>query len=404
MKKAMQLALGILTAIGGFFDIGNLVTAAQAGAGFRFQLLWALALGTIMVIFLVEMSGRFAAVSRKTIPEAVREHFGLRVTIVPVAVLLLLHVLTLTAEIGGVSLALQLISGISFRIWALPVGILIWLFLWRSSFDAIEYSTASLGMVTLCFVIAAWMLHPDRGELLSGILPSLPKTDAAKYWLYAVSIIGALIAPYMFYFYSAGAVEDKWDDSYLWVNRFVAVTGMAFGAVISAGLLIVAGIVLQPKGIAADSVNQIAFVLTGAFPFWGFALFAASMGIACLGAALEVALSMAYTTSQYFGWAWGQDLSPGRHARFSLAYALPILLGSIIIALGVDPLKLTIYTMALNAAALPVVSGPFLLLMNDRRRLRDRANGPIGNAATVFIIAVSFLLFIVSIPLVFLGQ
>ena len=404
MKKAMQLALGILTAIGGFFDIGNLVTAAQAGAGFRFQLLWALALGTIMVIFLVEMSGRFAAVSRKTIPEAVREHFGLRVTIVPVAVLLLLHVLTLTAEIGGVSLALQLISGISFRIWALPVGILIWLFLWRSSFDAIEYSTASLGMVTLCFVIAAWMLHPDRGELLSGILPSLPKTDAAKYWLYAVSIIGALIAPYMFYFYSAGAVEDKWDDSYLWVNRFVAVTGMAFGAVISAGLLIVAGIVLQPKGIAADSVNQIAFVLTGAFPFWGFALFAASMGIACLGAALEVALSMAYTTSQYFGWAWGQDLSPGRHARFSLAYALPILLGSIIIALGVDPLKLTIYTMALNAAALPVVSGPFLLLMNDRHRLRDRANGPIGNAATVFIIAVSFLLFIVSIPLVFLGQ
>ena len=404
MKKALQLALGILTAIGGFFDIGNLVTAAQAGASFRFQLLWSLAFGTIIVIFLVEMSGRFAAVTQKTIPEAVREHFGLRVTILPVAVLLLLHVLTLTAEIGGVSLALQLVSGISFRIWALPVGILIWLFLWRSSFDAIEYSTASLGMVTLCFVVAAWMLHPNRGEVLAGLLPSLPKSEPAKYWLYAVSIVGALIAPYMFYFYSSGAVEDKWNDSYLWVNRFVAVTGMAFGAMITGGLLVVAGMVLQPKGIGADSVNQIAFVLTHTFPFWGFALFAASMGIACLGAALEVALSLAYTTSQFFGWAWGQDLSPARHARFSLAYTAPILLGSIIIALGVDPVKLTIYTMALNAAALPVVSGPFLLLMNDRRRLRKHANGPISNAATVFIVAVSFALFIVSIPLVFLGQ
>src|SRR3954468_18379282 len=100
MKKALQLALGILTAIGGFFDIGNLVTASQAGATFRFQLLWALLVGTIIVIFLVEMSGRFAAMSKKTIPEAVREHFGVRFFIAPFLVLVLLHLLTLAAEIG----------------------------------------------------------------------------------------------------------------------------------------------------------------------------------------------------------------------------------------------------------------------------------------------------------------
>src|SRR5215212_9243065 len=270
MKKALQLALGILTAIGGFFDIGNLVTASQAGASFRFQLLWALAFGTIIVIFLVEMSGRFAAVTGKAIPEALREHFGVRVTIPPMAVVLLLHLLTLSAEIGGVSLALQLITGISFRVWAIPVGIMIWLFLWRASFDAIEYSTASLGMVTLCFVVAAVWLHPSNAEVLRGLLPSLPKEQPEKYWLYAVSILGALIAPYLFYFYSSGAVEDKWDDSYIWVNRIVAVLGMTFGAVITAGLVIVAGMVLQPKGISADSITQIAWILTEAFPFWGF--------------------------------------------------------------------------------------------------------------------------------------
>src|SRR3954470_17310434 len=112
MKKALQLALGILTAIGGFFDIGNLVTAAQAGASFRFQLLWALAFGTIIVIFLIEMSGRFAAVTQKAIPEAMREHFGVRVAVPPRAVKLLLHLLTLSNEIGGVALGLQLIPGI----------------------------------------------------------------------------------------------------------------------------------------------------------------------------------------------------------------------------------------------------------------------------------------------------
>src|SRR5437868_12262836 len=103
MKKALQLALGVLTGIGGFFDIGNLVTGAQAGAEFRFQLLWALLLGTLMVIVLIEMSGRFSAVTKKAIPEAVREHLGIRVWAVPFGILVLLHVLTLAAEIGGVS-------------------------------------------------------------------------------------------------------------------------------------------------------------------------------------------------------------------------------------------------------------------------------------------------------------
>ena len=130
MKKALQIALGVLTGIGGFFDIGNLVTGAQAGAQFRFQLLWALLLGTLVVTLLVEMSGRFASVTKKAIPEAVRDHLGIRVWAVPFVVVVLLHVLTLTAEIGGISFALQLVSGVSFAAWAIPVGALIWLFLW----------------------------------------------------------------------------------------------------------------------------------------------------------------------------------------------------------------------------------------------------------------------------------
>ena len=403
MKKALTLALGVFTAIGGFFDIGNLVTASQAGAAFRFQLLWALVLGTIIVIFLIEMSGRFAAVSNKAIPAAVREHFGIRVWLGPFVVLVLLHILTLAAEIGGIAFALQLVSGISFAAWAVPVGILVWLFLWRATFSAIEYSTASLGMITTCFVVAAVMYHPPRGELLSGLIPSLPTHHGAKYWLYAVSIIGALIAPYMFYFYSSGAIEDKWDRSYLGVNRAVAVTGMAFGALISAGVFVVAGMMLHPRGIAVDNINQAAVMLTDVFPFWGFTLFAVSLAIACVGAATEVSLSLAYAVSQTFGWRWGENLEPKTDARFALVYTTSVLVASLIIASGVDPLKLTVYTMALNAMVLPVVSLPFLLLMNDRRLLRQSVNGTFSNAVTAVIILISVVLFVVAIPLVLLG-
>ena len=45
MKKVLAVALGILTAIGGFVDIGDLVTNAQVGARFGLSLAWATVLG-----------------------------------------------------------------------------------------------------------------------------------------------------------------------------------------------------------------------------------------------------------------------------------------------------------------------------------------------------------------------
>jgi len=98
------------------------------------------------------------------------------------------------------------------------------------------------------------------------------------------------------------------------------------------------------------------------------------------------------------------DCTPGKHARFSLTYTVAILIGTIVIAIGVQPVKLTMLTMALNAMALPIVSIPFLLLMNDRRVLKERANGPLMNIATVAIIAISLVMFVVSLPLVVMGS
>lgn len=403
MKKAMTLALGILTSVGGFFDVGNLATSAQAGASFRFQLIWALLLATILVIFLVEMSGRFSAVSRKAFPEAIRDHFGFGFWLVPFLVLIVVHLLVLATEIGGMSFALQLLTGIRTPWWAIPVGVLVWLFLWRAGFSAIENSTSLLGLVTLSFVVAAFVHRPQLHGILAGAIPTLPSHDGAQYWFLAVSIIGAVIAPYLFYFYSSGAVEDEWDASYVGVNRAVSFMGMSFGSVIAIGALVVAAMVFAPRGIAINDYTQAAVMLTDAFPFWGFMLFAVSMGVACLGAALEVALSLAYSVAQTFGWNWGENLDPRDDSRFCLVYTGAILLASLVIALGVDPLKLTLFTMAINAAVLPFVVFPFLLLMNDRKLLGKNANGFVSNAVVVVIVLVAFVLAIVSVPLAIRG-
>src|SRR3954465_11936558 len=188
-KQIIQVALGIVTSVGGFLEVGSIATAAQAGAMFGFQLIWPIALGTICLIFLIEMSGRLAAVSHHPLPAAVRERFGFNYFVVPLLAETIIDYLVLASEIGGVCLGLQLLTGVPFHYWAVPVAFVIWLFLWRGSFGAIEYGVAVLGLTTLVFVVAAFKTHPPLQSIGNGMLPTLPTHEKARYWFLAVSII-----------------------------------------------------------------------------------------------------------------------------------------------------------------------------------------------------------------------
>jgi Mn2+/Fe2+ NRAMP family transporter len=403
VSKLLEIALGLVTGIGGFLEAGSLATSAQAGAAFGFQLIWAVALGTICIAFLVEMAGRLAAVSKHTLPDAMRERFGIRFFTVPLVAVVLVSFLVLASEIGGVSLALQLATGIRFQWWAPVVAVAVWLLLWAHNFSLVEKGASLLGLVTLVFVVGALKLHAPLSEVGANLLPSLPHQDAAQYWFMAVSIIGASVSPYLFYFYSAGAIEDHWDESYLGVNRLIAGLGMGFGGSIAVAVLAGAAMVFHSRGIQIDRYEQVPLLLAQPLGRWGFILFVASLGIACFGAALEIALQIAYLVAQGFGWKWGENIKPSHAARFSLVYTIAILLAGLLIFTGIDPLKLTIFSMALTALSLPVTVVPLLILMNDPAYLGDNGNHWIANAAVLFISLLACIVAIVAIPLQLMG-
>jgi Mn2+/Fe2+ NRAMP family transporter len=399
VKNLLKVALGIATSIGGFLEVGSISTAAQAGASYGFQLVWAVVLATVLVMFLVEMSGRLAACSGHPLAAAVRERFGFRFQVVPLVAETVLDGLVLAAEVGGVCIALHLMTGVSARWWAVPVALGAWLLLWRGTFGAIENGVSLLGLLAVVFVLAAWRLHPPWTEAARGLVPSLSAEDPARYSFLAVSILGATLSPYLFNFYSSGAVEDEWDETHLGVNRATAVLGMAFGGVMSLGILVTAALVLRPRGIQVESYHQAALMLTPVFPFWGFVLFAVVLGVACFGAVLEIALNMAYLQAQSLGWDWSENLRPKDDARFSLVYTVALALSASLMVLGVDPLRLTLLAMSLTVIVLPLIVVPFLVIMNDEKYLGEHRNGLLGNLVVLGITLLGFLLAVVAVPL-----
>src|SRR3954469_15596998 len=110
MKKLLGITLGIMTALGGFVDLGQIVFTMQAGALFGYRLLWAVALGTAAIIVYMEMCGRIAVVAKEPVFSVVRTRLGFKLGLTTLIASNLLNLITCAAEIGGVAIVLRLLT------------------------------------------------------------------------------------------------------------------------------------------------------------------------------------------------------------------------------------------------------------------------------------------------------
>jgi Mn2+/Fe2+ NRAMP family transporter len=404
VRKLFNLALGIVTSIGGFVEVGSISTSVQAGAEFGFSLLWAIAAATLFLAALAEMAGRVAAVSKCSMAEAVRERFGFHFQALPLGAEFVIDTLLLTAELGGVGIAIAMLTDIGFQWWILPIACAAWVVLWFGTFSVIEDGVGLLGMVTLSFVVAAWQLHPNSGPVARGFIPSIPGHDVTRYAFLAVSIVGATVSPYLLNFYSSGAIEEKWAEGDLWINRSTAFLGMGFGSVVAMGAVVTAAIVLGPQHLKVETYDQAARMFTPVYGRWALTLFAVSLGIGCFGAAVEIALNAGYVLAQVLGWTWGIDKKRRDVSRFVAAFSIMLLLAAAIAIVGFDPMQVTLVSVALTVVIMPVVVLPFLVLMNDERYAGRHTSGPVGNGLLAALTVLGALMAIVVIPLEIFGS
>ena len=399
-KQWLSIALGIATATGGFLDAGTVATSGEAGAKFGLGLIWAVLLATVAVILLVEMVGRFTAVSKKTYAEAIREDFGFRFYLFPLASELIAESLLLAAELGGVSIAVSLITGISWHIIFPFVALFVWMLTWRAPFDLIENGPAVLGLLTLSFVAGIVALGGIPAQLLPTLWhPSFQQGTVADYLYLVAAILGSTISPYMLYFYSSGAREEHWSGSSLLLNRVTAIVGMGFGSMGSLALLVLGAIVLQPLNISSNTLGELGLAMARPLGLAGSILFAIVLFSTCLGAALEVVLALSYNIAQGFGWEWGENKKPVEAARFNLVMTVVLLVAVAIGLTGIDPLQLALFASTIIALFLPISLSPFLILMNDSQYLGNKTNGRLTNIAMICILVLAFLVAVVSLPL-----
>jgi Mn2+/Fe2+ NRAMP family transporter len=404
MKRLFAVALGILTAIGGFVDIGDLVTNAQVGARFGMSLAWVVMVGVLGICVFAEMSGRVAAVSGSAVFDLIRERLGPRMGLLNLFGSMAVTLLTFIAEIGGVALSLELVTSVNEVLLVPFIALLVWAVLWRARFSIMENVLGLLGLALVVFVVALWQLGPDWSHLAHQWL-TVDKPGDEK-WLtwcyYAVALFGAAMTPYEVFFFSSGGVEEHWSTEDIAVMRTNVLIGFPLGGVLSLAIAGSTAVVLGPLDISVDSLGQVGLPVAVALGKIGLAVAIVGFVAATFGAACETGLSVGYSIAQYFGWQWGKSVRPDVAARFHLILVLSTVLATGVLLTTVDPILVTEVSVVFSAVALPLTYFPILVVANDPDYMGKHVNGRLANALGTFFLVLVVASALAAVPLMVL--
>jgi Mn2+/Fe2+ NRAMP family transporter len=399
----LELTLGIMTAVGGFVDISELVFAAKAGSQFGYALIWVFALATIGIIVFSEMSGRVAAVAKQPVFSLMRHRLGLKLGLLTLAASIISNLITCAAEIGGVALILNYLTGWPYFLMAIVMTVVLIISIWVLPFEWIERTYGLLGLFMIVFAAALIAIHPPWDQIAGGLVPQVPPGLSTKELLifayFTVAIISAVMFPYEVYFYSSGGIEEGWGPKDMLTNRMTSIIGMGLGSLLAVSILANSAQLFGPANVDPSIPGSAA--LQAAIPFgkWGLILALMGMFFAVAGAAVETCLANAYSIAQFFGWMWGRHKKPWEAPRFTLTWIALFALALVIVLTGIDVMELVEFAVLFSILVLPLTYLPLLLLAGDKKYMREHVNGPLAKTLGWLYFAVITAAAVAALPL-----
>ncbi len=363
-------------------DAGGIYTYSTMGSQFGYSMIWVMVVLTVGMGIVQEMCTRMGAVTGKGLSDLIRENFPIRLTALVMLSFLLANGGVIVTEFIGIVTALNLFNIPSY-ISAPGAGILLWLLVVRSSYARVEKVFLALTLVFIAYFIAAFMAHPNWGQVAYGTVVPTIQTNSG-FLLTLIAAVGTTISPYM-QIYVQSAVVERGANMREYNNERVDVYSAAiFSNLVAAFIIIATAATLFAhsggKGVALSSAADAALALT---PFLGrFATDVFAVGL--LGASFLAAgvlpISTCYSITEALGLENGVNKRLKEAPVFWGLFTGLIVIGVVIAMLPNLPVVQVLLNLyLLNGILLPIILFSILSLVNNKRLMGEYTNGPIFN-------------------------
>jgi len=342
-----------------FIGPGTVTTAASAGTGFGYQLIWALIFSTIACFVLQEAAARIYVVSGLNLGEAIKKEYSdsnagkLMTGFVTFSILMgcaAFEAGNIVGAAAGVTLLFDTVPQ-----W-LIVGAITstaFILLWKGT---VQQIATILGLIVaimgFCFFVTAFLIPHDLVRLVTDALkPSIP--SGAE--ILVLGLIGTTVVPYNLFLGSG--IQHTQSVPEMKTNLLIAI---GLGGFISITILLTGTAVS-----GSFTFEGLATALSDKLGGWAFTL----LGIGLFGAGISSTLTAALAASIT---ARSLLSSPGsisswneKQLRFRAVWICVLTIGAVFGFLNVQPVPVIIIAQALNGMILPVIAILLFLLINN---------------------------------------
>jgi len=374
---AARLGPGLITGAADD-DPGGIATYSQAGAEFRYALVWSLFLTWPLMVGIQMLSARVGWATGNGLAKNIDKMCPRWLTVSLVGLLVVANTINIAADLAAMGEAIKLLLGGPQPLYvlgfgALCIGTQIW-FSYEQTVRVLKWLTLGL------FAYVAVTLSvgvPWRTAALEALQPwsFLPAgTTLKSYAAMVVAVLGTTISPYLFFWQASQEVEDcrrrpgrrellkdpEYVAEHLSRIKQDTIIGMTFSNLVALCIVLATAVTLNQNGITEiESAAQAAEALRPVAGEFAFAVFALGIVGTGLLAVPVLAGSAAYAVSELFGWKAG--LSQGfRQARgFYLIIIAATGIGTVMGIFQVDPMRALVWSAIVNG----VISVPIMVVL-----------------------------------------
>ncbi len=354
-------------------DAGGILTYSQAGAKFGYLPLWSLIPITVLLIVTQEMCSRMGVVTGKGLSDLIREEFGLRITFLIMAFLVVVNLTNVMSEFAGVASSLELFH-IS-RYISVPLsGVAVWFLVVKGNYKSVEKIFLFACLLYVTYIFSAFLVRPDWKEAaIYSVKPVVLLEPSYMYML--IGMIGTTIAPWMQFYLQSAVVEKGITPSEYKASRLEVIVGCIMTDVVAFFIVVAcAGAIwsIRPRDI--DTAAEAAL---GLKPFgkYAFILFSAGLFNASIFAASILPLSTAFTVCEGLGFEAGVNRRLREAPIFYGLYTLLIVVGAGVVLIPNFPLiRMILWSQVLNGMLLPFILIFMIKLVNQPELMGEWVN------------------------------
>jgi Mn2+/Fe2+ NRAMP family transporter len=368
---------------------GSVTTMAQAGASYNMMLTWTVLAACVFTYFLLMAFGKFTVVTGETALFSYKKYFGK-----PVA-LLALFVMVFTEMVSSIGV-MAIVTDVV-KEWSKPLTpsgegantiILAFLFAGVMVFTMIKgkYSfvekilTVFVALMGVSFVLTMFMVIPDPGIVIRGLIPNIPNEVSAP--LVVTGMLGTTMGGVLYVVRSITIKQAKWKLSDFKIERRDALISSSLMFLLSIAVMACAAGTLFPKGLHIENAIDMIRLLEPLAGRFAISLFVVGIVSAGLSSLYPHYMLVPLLLSDYLGEEL--DFAKPRNKAIIIFYAS---LGMIVPVFGGKPVLVMIASQAFTLIVTPLVIILTLILLN-RKSIMGEHKIRLGMNITLSLIAV----------------